>query len=147
MKRYWLSLDPGITTGWALLDPEGKIAGTSVWGTHEIEVSLDQIIRRVFSSGHELTVVIEQMPSVGGLGQLAAKLEHVRRTILKVVVDNYELKPVYVPPGVWKTSRVANTMKVPYQFQDTPLLVHQRDAIRMGRYAMDKAGAFAKEKG
>ena len=141
MSRLWLCLDPGITTGWAVLDETGKVLATSVWGTAELKVSLDVLIRQVFTSGHELEVVIEKMPQTGGLGLLGQKLEVVRREINDIVSETYELPVTYVLPGTWKPSRVARTTKVPGRFKGTPLMTHQRDAVRMGRFTIDRRAA------
>ncbi len=134
----WLCIDPGITTGWALLDANGDILGTSVWGTAELEVSLDAVIRTAHLSDMTVTVVIERMPP-GRLGLLEQKLASVKRTIDRIVRDTYELEVVEVLPGTWKPSRVARTTKVPPTWQGTPLMVHQKDAIKMGRYAQEAA--------
>lgn len=137
MKHAWLSIDPGITTGWALLGDDGKILATSVWGTDELQPSLDQLIRAVHAAGTTITAVVEKMPP-GVFGELARKLERVRATIMNEVETVYEL-PVYeIAPGEWKPSRVAKTTKVPWKFTNGPLVIHQKDAIRMGRYAIDK---------
>jgi hypothetical protein len=132
----WLCIDPGVTTGWALLDEAGDILGTSVWGTGELKVSLDAVIRTAHLSGMTLRVVIERMPP-GKLGLLEQKLAAVQRDIDGIVRETYELEVIEVLPGTWKPSRVARTTDVPKEWQGTPLLIHQKDAIRMGRYAME----------
>jgi hypothetical protein len=136
--KGWLAIDPGVTTGWALLDDTGAILGTSVWGTGELKVSLDAVIRTAHLSDMTLTVVIERMPP-GKLGLLEQKLGAVRRDIDAIVRGTYELETIEVLPGTWKPSRVARTTEVPREWQGTPLMVHQKDAIRMGRYAMEAA--------
>ena len=137
-KRVWLCLDPGITTGMALLDADRELRGSTVWGTHEVKESLDATIRALHISGYSITVVIEKMPP-GSYGQLAAKLEKVRQDIAMVVEETYELPVAYVAPGEWKPSRVAKTVSVKgWRFGGTPMMTHQKDAFRMGSYYIDK---------
>src|SRR5690606_33205211 len=122
----------------ALLDPDSdEILGTSVWGTAELATSLDLLIRTVFTAGMRLTVVMEEMPP-GAFGELARKLERVRREILEIVQLTYEIPVIHVTPGEWKPSRVARTTKVPWKFNDSPVMIHQKDAVRMGRYVIDR---------
>jgi len=137
VKHIWLALDPGITTGWALLDDEGRLRGTSVWGTAELKEALDILIRMSFTAGYTMTVVEERMPSAGGLGELARKLEAVRADIRKIVEETYELPVIWVTPGEWKPSRAARMTKTPPKFNGTPLMTHQKDAIKMARYAQE----------
>lgn len=138
MRHAWLCIDPGITTGWAVLDDDGKVVATSVWGTEELAMSLDLLVRALFTHGFTVTCVIERMPQIGGMGLLGQKLESVRRKITGVVVDTYELAVVSIPPGEWKTSRVAKTREIPWHFAGTKMMEHQKDAIRMGWYAQEK---------
>ena len=137
-KHAWLCLDPGITTGWAVLDDEGSIMATSVWGTGELKTSLDLLIRQAFTSAYTLDAVIEKMPNTGRMGLLGQKLEKVRREIMDIIETTYEIPVTMVLPGTWKPSRVARITKVPGRFMKTPLMTHQRDAIRMGRYVIDQ---------
>lgn len=137
MKHAYLCLDPGITTGWALLAADGSIMGTSVWGTGELAKSLDLVIRQAFTAGYKLTVVIERMPNTGKMGVLGQKLENVRHIITNAL-ETYELHYKLVAPGEWKPSRVAKTTVIPKRFKDTPIVIHQRDAIKMGRYIIDR---------
>jgi len=137
-KHFWLAIDPGITTGWALLDDAGEIQATSVWGTAELKQSLDILIREAHFAGYSLTMVIETMPSAGRMGALGQKLEAVRRDIMSIVAETYEIPYVSVMPGEWKPSRIAKTTRVPSRFRDTPLMVHQKDAVKMGRYVIEK---------
>lgn len=137
-RHLILSLDPGITTGWAVLDAaDGTIIGTSVWGTHELKETLDLLVRRIFTGGHTVECVVEKMPP-GSYGKLATKLEAVRRDVDFVIRETYELKVTMIPPSEWKPSRVARTRKVPGRFDKTPLTPHQKDAIRMGWYFLSK---------
>jgi hypothetical protein len=135
-RKGWLCIDPGITTGWALLDEHGELLGTSVWGTAELKTSLDAVIRTANLAGMTLKVVIERMPP-GSLGMLEQKLAAVRRDIDSVIRDTYELPIHEVLPGTWKPSRIARTTTFPSSWQGTPLMVHQKDAIKMGRYFID----------
>lgn len=136
--RVWLCLDPGITTGMALLDDQGELRATTVWGTHEVKRSLDALVRGLHLTGYDIECVVEKMPP-GSYGQLAVKLEAVRSDIREVLVETYELPVTHVAPGEWKPSRIAKTTKVKgWRFGGTPMMTHQKDALRMGRYLIDK---------
>ena len=137
-QRVWLCLDPGITTGMALLDNDGELRASTVWGTHEVKTALDTMIRALHLTGYNIEVVIEKMPP-GSYGQLGAKLEAVRRDIMSVVEETYELPVTMIAPGEWKPSRIAKTTSVRgWRFDGTPMTTHQKDALRMGRYTIDK---------
>ena len=97
-QRVWLCLDPGITTGMALLDNDGELRASTVWGTHEVKTALDTMIRALHLTGYNIEVVIEKMPP-GSYGQLGAKLEAVRRDIMSVVEETYELPVTMIAPG------------------------------------------------
>ncbi len=137
-QRLWLCLDPGITTGMALIDSNGELRASTVWGTAELKNSLDTMVRALHLTGYNITVVIEKMPP-GSYGQLATKLEAVRKDIHRVVEDTYELPCAYIAPGEWKPSRIAKTVEVKnWRWNGTPMMTHQKDAFRMGRYYLDK---------
>ena len=141
VPHAYLALDPGITTGWALLDPKSdEILGSSVWGTGELKETLDLLVRTCFTAGMRLTCVVERMPQAGKAGPLGAKLEAVRRDIMYVVQEVYEIPTRTVAPSEWKPSRVARLGKphLPKKFNGSPLTPHQRDAILMGRYVIDR---------
>ena len=144
MKHVWLSIDPGITTGFAVLDDSGEVLSTSVWGTAELKTSLDALIRYLYTAGYGIDAVIEKMPSTGGVGPLALKLEAVRREIAAVISETYEIPTHNILPGTWKTSRVARTTTLPKKWADESLTTHQKDAIKMGRYAIEARPKFAK---
>jgi len=145
VKHAWLAIDPGLTTGWALLGDNGALLGTSVWGTSELKLSLDILVRQCHVTGYDVTVVIEQMPYVGNASALAKKLDAVRRDIMSIVKDTYELKIVMVTPGEWKPSRVARTTQCPSWWNKTRVMVHQKDAIRMGRYVISIGATYSEK--
>ena len=136
MRHGWLAIDPGITTGWALLDDDGDVLGTAVVGTHDVRKTLDTLVRVMYTKGIVLDVIVERMPNVGRMSGLSAQLEFVRKEIA-AVIDTYELRVTLVAPGEWKPSRVARTTQLPRKWQGQSLTEHQQDAIRMGRYVME----------
>lgn len=127
-----LGIDPGITTGWAVIE-DGEEKGSGNLSSDEVKPILDTLIRALHRDGCKMSVVVERMPASGGLSERARTLEQVRANI-REVIDTYELPTTEIAPGEWKTSRVART---------TPLKrgrysSHQRDAIRMALYHVDK---------
>ncbi len=133
-KTAWLGIDPGVTTGWALVGDHESILGSGNLDASEIESQLDTIIRIAHNDGYYIRVVIERMPRAGRAGGLARRLDEVLAGVSHIINDVYSLDPIYITPGEWKPSRVAKT---------TPLKrgqysAHERDAIRMTLYAIDK---------
>jgi predicted RNase H-like nuclease (RuvC/YqgF family) len=129
----WLGIDPGVTTGWALVADDEKVLGHGTLDEDSVKSGLDRLIRGVHGSSRTLTVVVEKMPAAGKMSELASRLERVRRDVSEVVVDVYDLPVQVIPPGEWKTSRVAKTSgRLDARTQ------HERDAITMTRYAIQK---------
>ena len=131
-----LALDPGGTSGYALLTDDGSVRACGNWKPEDIDVAMEHMIRAVNRSGHELEIVIEQL-AVGRQGPLATTLAYVTRTIDNIVAL-YDL-PVYrFPPGEWKTSS-AGRLPLGVDFWDGQTLTpHQKDAIRLGRYRLQR---------
>lgn len=140
MKQAVIALDPGITTGMAVLtDPDGYLVATTNWTQDNLGQSLDVLIRHLHLEGYTLHAVVEQMPRSGGRSEDA--LDQVRRTIHETLVEVYEVPTIYVAPGVWKPSRVARTAVLPKEWDEKRLTTHQKDAIKMGCYALEKKHA------
>jgi hypothetical protein len=136
MRHGWLALDPGVTTGWALINDEGQWVGFGDIDARELEPQLDEIIRHFHYRGWWLTAVIEDLPRVGRMSQLGRTLRQVQESIGIVVVETYEIPVRVVAPGTWKPSREARLAKLPRPPNGTRLSQHQKDAIRMGIYAV-----------
>lgn len=133
-KHAWLGIDPGVTTGWALMTDDGKVAGSGNLVESELKRMLDTIIRAAHGEGYALTAVIERVPRAGGVGKLGHRLDFVVGVVREVVNETYDLPSVVVTPGEWKPSRVAKTQKRPRN----KLTQHQWDAIRMTLYVIDR---------
>lgn len=132
-KHAWLGIDPGVTTGWALMTDNGKVVGCGNLVEHDLRATLDTLIRASHGEGYRLTAVVERMPR-SGIGRLTQRLDFVNSTIRELVDEVYELPKIEVTPGVWKQSRVAKTQKRPRG----KLTQHQWDAIRMTLYVIDR---------
>lgn len=137
-KKAWLGVDPGITTGWCLIDEHWKVVGTGNIPPIAVADSLDTIIRGAHRQGYALSGVIERVPNVGGNSPLSVELDDVIRQVYNVLVEVYDLPTTMPLPGEWKTSRIAKTIK-PSTLWDGKLTQHQKDAILMTIYAIDKA--------
>lgn len=136
-KHAWLGIDPGVTTGWALVTDDGKVAGSGNLPENQVKQTLDTLIRAAHGEGYALTAVIERVPRAGGAGRLAHRLDFVVGEVNEVVRETYDLPTVDVMPGAWKTSRVARMMKRP-RSRDQKVTQHQWDAIRMTCYVIDR---------
>lgn len=130
-----VSLDPGETTGWALLRKKDReLLGTGDFAVEDVGAGLDLIVRSLHLAGYTVEAVVEQMPVPALGGQLPTTLEFVRRTINHWLSEIYELSVTYVLPGTWKNSRTALTTTVPDEWNGTRLSQHQKDAILMAHY-------------
>ena len=72
---------------------------------------------------------------------LARKIEEVRRDIAFIPEETCEITVISVTPGEGKTSPVARTTNLPTRWLKNPLTIHQRDALKMGRYAQSSVRA------
>jgi predicted RNase H-like nuclease (RuvC/YqgF family) len=129
----WLGIDPGVTTGWALVDRGGNLVGFGELAEHDLRAGLDEVVRGCHRAARRVEVVIEKMPP-GEVGRLSDRLAAVRATIAEVVTETYELPIHMVRPTEWKTSRVAKITRWPRPFSSQ----HAQDAATMALYKMDK---------
>lgn len=138
MRDIILALDPGQTTGWALIRRRDRaVLGMGDIPAEDLGCSLDLLVRAMHRLDHSVEAVVEQMPTPGGVGgKLATDLEFVRRTIDHWLDDIFELPITYVLPGVWKTSASARTQPPPVEHNHRTTSQHARDAYQMGTYHM-----------
>jgi hypothetical protein len=130
-----LSLDPGITTGWALVSTRDKsVKGCGNLHPEDLGHALDRLVRCTHKSGNLLDAVVEKMPAPTTSGNLATNLEFVRHTIDHWLVEIFDLSVTYILPGTWKTSRVAITAVLPEEWNGKLLTQHQKDAIMIAKY-------------
>lgn len=130
----WLGIDPGITTGWALVSDGGQRLASGNFAAEDVGRELDRLVRHLHREGLALTAVIENMPRAGGMSRLSQQLEDVRRIVTEVIEETYEIPTFRVAPGEWKPSRVARAESFPRGTM-TP---HERDAVRMALYVRDR---------
>ena len=123
-----LSLDPGVTTGWAVLG-RYDIYDCGNLLDEDLRVSLIGVIEKWAPS----EAVVELFP-LSAQGQLATTLRHVVYTIEELLLD-YGIPTTGYAPGQWKTS---SAPKSPDTWDGTRTTTHQRDAIRMGKYHLSR---------
>ena len=131
-----ISLDIGAKTGWAVLRKHDlELLGCGDLLVDDLGCALDLMVRWLNMSGYSSEAVIEQMPSVGGVGELSTVLEYARKTADYWLREVYSIAPItYILPGTWKNSRIANTTKLPKDWNGKMMSQHQKDAILMARY-------------
>jgi hypothetical protein len=126
-----LAFDPGVTTGWAVLAPDGRILGTgNIVSTQNLREELKDVVRNAYLARHTVPEVIVEVFPLSPTGELAGVLREVVVTLAHVLVS-YHIRPEQITPGVWKTSSVRQSEK---EWNGQTLTQHQRDAIRMARY-------------
>lgn len=138
MRDIIISLDPGVTTGWAIIRRKDRaVLGMGDLCPEDLGCGIDLLVRAMHRLNYNVEAVVEQMPTPNGVGgPLATELEFVRRTIDHWLDDVYEIPITYVLPGVWKTSAAAKTTVVPTEWNDHPTSPHSRDAHLMASYHM-----------
>lgn len=129
----WIGLDPGVTTGWALIDHNGSLIGSGSFSEETLRDGLDEMIRGCHRARRELRVAIEKMPP-GAAGRLSDRLTAVRETIREVIEEVYDLPVFRATPGEWKNSRVAKIVRWPESFESD----HARDAATLALYVKDR---------
>lgn len=130
-----LSLDPGVTTGWALVRVRDRaILATGTSDAEDLGEMLDETVRSVHREGYRLLAVVESPPT--GRTYLGDDLDVVQRTVAHWLQGVFGLVPTYITPGEWKPSRVARR-----DSSRSGISAHERDAIRMALYYIDRGGA------
>ena len=103
----------------------------------DLGAALDTIVRAHQLAGHRVEAVVEKTPTPTS-GALAVELDYVRRTVIHWLIEIFELPTEYVLPGTWKTSRAAVTAALPAEWLGRPLSTHQRDAISLAYYVIER---------
>lgn len=126
-----LAIDPGVTTGWAVLNENGMVMDTGNLLPEDVEEGIRGTIDAWHKRGYSICGVVERFP-LTSQGSLGTQLREVVLTIDAILVGA-GIKHEEVTPGVWKTSSVPES---PKEWAGRKLTPHQRDAIRMGRYVI-----------
>lgn len=136
MADVIFALDPGLTTGWAIIRRSDRnVLGMGDFTTEEVGCGVDLLVRSMHRLGYRVVPVVEEMPVPGGVaGELETQLKFVRRTLEHWLEDVFELDITRILPGTWKTSRVALTTSPPEEWNDHEVSPHMRDAFLMGTY-------------
>ena len=101
----------------------------------ELGCALDLLIRTMHRFKKNIIPVVEDVPDVRGLrSDLALKLDFVNMTIDHWLTEVFELPIIYVPPGRWKNSRVANSLTPVSQWNGQKTSQHMRDAYTIAIY-------------
>jgi len=134
------SLDPGVTTGWAIIRRNTReVLGMGDLDTEELGCALDLLVRSMHRVGKDVHPVVEEVPKVGGVqGDLAVTLTYVNRCINHWLEDVFELPVEYVLPGEWKNSRVGILTPPPAEWNGRKLSAHMKDAYLLGHYQIAK---------
>lgn len=123
LRKRCLSLDLGITTGYAVLsfslsdDPEITIEDHGVLGFDAYRSSLSLLLGK-----HKISYSVAEQPALTFRGQLGNQLQQVVLHTSQVLMRQVEL----VDPAQWKPT--------PFKKYPTPPRIspHERDAIRLG---------------
>lgn len=112
-----LSIDPGITTGYALLDEEGNVLNVGEASQLNLKESLSK-----FLGIEDLEVVVESIPI-----PTRSKMNE-RLLLILSIINGLFSEQTKISPGTWKPTPVA--------FHPCPPGVskHCKDAIRLGVY-------------
>lgn len=116
-----LSVDIGLSTGYAMLRNDGSVVQTGV-------LNPTQIDRLVELQKRHNALVIAELPLLIGLGQLKRNLEDVKGHVERLFPDAR-----FCYASEWKSTRWAKE-----KFERGRLTQHERDAIMMGRFYIDQ---------
>lgn len=114
---YLLSLDVGVTTGWAIINYDGTVERHGVAAEEKVREILSNILW-----GYEIENAVVENPIImrGPLGDRLSR-------IANSVVDSLHTVPIScITPSEWKSHPIAKT---PLPSVST---IHERDAIRLG---------------
>lgn len=128
---YTLGIDPGKTTGWAVLDHHGDLWDSGEWSIDDVLDGIDWVIRGVNRTGEELEIVQEVLAK-GRDGALANDLRYVQTALTRIIDDTYDVSRIFVLPGTWKNSNVVARLST--LFDDEvwgDMSKHTRDAATM----------------
>jgi len=120
MKRV-LALDPGITTGYAVLSFDGEILDVGELQPNEVKAL------KSYVGNSNLEVVIEFTP-VPTMSKMNLKLRDVVAKLRLMFPQHHEIKP-----GQWKQTPVYRH-NVPNEWHGKLLSYHMRDAVRIAVY-------------
>ena len=134
-RLYTLGIDPGKTTGWAVMDHRGVVRATGNWAMDDVLTGSDDVIRCVNRQSVDLEIVQEVLAK-GRDGTLANDLKYVQTALTRVIEDTYDISRTFVLPGTWKNSRHALAPLPFTEWEGEPLTLHQRDAINLCRWRM-----------
>jgi len=122
---FILAIDPGITTGWAALDLDGRILDVGEFSPENID--LIKVAIGVLDDDFEVVIEHTPTPTMGSMNMT-----------LRDVIARLRLmfpKHVEVKPGQWKqTPVVRHSVPSSWGDGDTILSAHMKDAIRIGIY-------------
>lgn len=142
-EKVWLGIDPGVTTGWAVVKNDGEVVASGDLKEPDLRYGLDEIIRGLHRGESTVEVAIERMPRVGGQGQLARAIDRVLAIIHEVVWEVYELNIHVASPGEWKPSRVGRRKRE----WPKKMSQHRKDAIMLTQYVIDRGARATRRNG
>lgn len=111
-----LAIDPGLTTGWALVSTDWEVKSSGGLAPE----NLDELNPRNLPP--LIGVIIEDTP-IPTYSQLDRKLQEIQSTL-----RSWFPEAQWIRPGVWKNHPVA------HEPLEKSLSPHQKDAIRMAFY-------------
>jgi len=120
-----LSLDPGLTTGYALVTAEGLLSQSGNIGIEDLK---DSSILESIKKIPGLSIVIEEVPIYGN-SKLGRQLQQVNATLREMFPEAVKL-----PPSAWKTIPSISNFPVPSEWDGKKLTQHQKDSYRMGMF-------------
>jgi len=119
-----LAIDPGMTTGYAVIDELGNLLESGNLLPEDLDNSI--LTYKKYQDPTTCEVVIEYTP-IPTQSRMNRRLKEVTGKIGSMFPN-----AVYVTPGVWKSAPIAKRFPFPFP-HGTP---HQKDAFRMGIHHM-----------
>ena len=117
-----LALDPGITTGWALMRWSGEVIDAGHCLSGKLADTIDSLVARGVTH-----VVLEELPTPT-LSIMNRECLYVKGTLLNRFPEGKWFRATD-----WKSTPYARS-KVPQEINGVKLSKHAKDAMRLGRW-------------
>jgi len=143
-RLYTLGIDPGLTTGWAILDHVGLLWDHGEWNIDDVLDGIDWVVRGVNRTGEDLEICQEVLAK-GKDGKLGNDLLYTQAALTRVIEDTYDVSRTFVIPGTWKNHRVTQVRSTQFELTEwRAFSQHVKDAIMIATWRMANRSEYYK---
>ena len=138
MIEQFLAIDPGITTGYALLDRTGELLQSGNLDMGDL-IAGDTCIEEYshYNKPEKVTlVIIEEIPKFAN-SQLGRDLREIIEYLSRLFPN-----ATWIRPTDWKSIGPVANHPLPPKWADEPYTTHEKDAFRIGVYYITRRGVI-----